>query len=750
MEVGCYVRKWLKICDFGIFCVTLWLLNALKNKLTMKIIPIAAAVLTFAAVSCSTRTAEDMHTNPFLSAYDTPYEIPPFDSISYTDYLPALEAGIEQKKAEIKAITDNAEAPTFENTIMPLERSGEILDRVAMVFFALDESNSSPEMVEIAEKFYPAYTQFGDEMSMNEALFARIKTVYDNRAVLEPDQRRAVEEYYKQFTRNGALLNAADKEELKKINTELANLYLTFNKNLLNATNAFEIVVEDESRLSGLPASSISQAAEEAKSRGMEGKWVFTLHAPSRLPLLQYADDRDLRREMYEGYTTLAFDGEYSNQPVINKILQARARKAALLGFKDYGSYMTDNVMAKTIDNAESLLMKIWRPAVARVHEEVAEMQALADSEGASLKIEPWDYYYYAEKVRRKKYDLDENEVRQYFAVDSVRKGIFTMAERLYGIKFTEMPDAPRYYPEVTVYDVTDATDGEHIAVFMTDYFPRASKRQGAWMSEFKGSWQNADSTSSRPIIYNVGNFSRPTADAPALLTLDEVETMFHEFGHGLHGMLSRARLKSQAGTNVDRDFVELPSQIHEHWAFEPELLKEYARHWKTGEVIPDALIKKLQESSTHNQGFTTAELAGAALLDLRYGRLNPEGDIDIAEFERKTAQELGMPAELTYRYRSPYFKHVFGSDGYASGYYTYLWAEVLDSDGFELFKEKGIFDPETAKRFKETVLEKGGSVDPMELYVEFRGKEPDVNALLRNRGLTPAARVDLSPKSGK
>lgn len=716
----------------------------------MKLFPIAAAVVALAAVSCSTKTAEDMHTNPFLSAYDTPYEIPPFDSIRYTDYLPALEAGIEQKKAQIKAITDNADAPTFENTIMPLEHSGEILERVAMVFFALDESNSSPEMVEIAEKFYPVYSQFGDEMLMNEALFERVKAVYDNRASLDADQRRAVEDYYKQFVRNGALLGAAEKEELKAVNTELANLYLTFNKNLLSATNAFEIVVDDPARLAGLPESSIAQAADEAKSRDMEGKWVFTLHAPSRLPLLQYAEDRDLRRAMYEGYTTLAFDGQYSNQPVINKILQARARKAKLLGFKDYGSYMTDNVMAKSIDNAESLLMKIWRPAVARVKEEVAEMQSLADTEGASIKIEPWDYYYYAEKVRRKKYDLDENEVRQYFAVDSVRKGIFTMAERLYGVKFTEMPDAPKYYPEVTVYDVTDINSGEHVAVFMTDYFPRASKRQGAWMSEFKGSWQNADSTSSRPIIYNVGNFSRPTADAPALLTIDEVETMFHEFGHGLHGMLSRARLKSQAGTNVDRDFVELPSQIHEHWAFEPELLKVYAHHWKTGEVIPDALVKKLQAASTHNQGFTTAELAGAALLDLRYGRLNPEGDIDIAEFERQTAADLGMPAELTYRYRSPYFKHVFGSDGYASGYYTYLWAEVLDSDGFELFKEKGIFDPETARRFKETVLEKGGSVDPMELYIEFRGQEPDVNALLRNRGLAPVARVDISPKSGK
>ncbi len=711
----------------------------------MKYLLYAACAVALAG-ACTSNT----HKNPFLSAYTTPYEIPPFDSISYSDYLPALEAGIEQKKAQIDSIVSNPEPATFENTIMPLERSGEILYRVATVFFALDESNSSPEMVEIAETFYPKYSQFGDEMTMNDALFQRIKTVYDNREGLDPDQRRAVESYYKNFVRNGALLEADKKEELKAVNTDLANLYLTFNKNLLNATNAFEIVVEDSARLAGLPQSSIAQAADEAKSRGMEGKWVFTLHAPSRLPLLQFADDRDLRQQMYEGYTNLAFDGEYSNQPVINKILQARTRKAALLGFKDYGSYMTDNVMAKTVDNAEDLLMKIWEPAVARVHEEVAEMQSYANNHGDNITIAPWDYYYYAEKVRKEKYDLDENEVRQYFALDSVRNGIFSMAERLYGVKFTEMPDAPKYYPEVNVYDVTDANTGEHIAVFMTDYYPRASKRQGAWMSEFKGSWEKEDGTSSRPIIYNVGNFSRPSGDTPALLTIDEVETMFHEFGHGLHGMLSKARLKSQAGTNVDRDFVELPSQIHEHWAFEPEMLRSYAHRWDNGDTIPDALIAKIEAAATHNQGFTTSELVGAALLDLQYGKLNTTEDIDIAAFEQQVSEALGMPAELTYRYRSPYFKHIFGSDGYASGYYTYLWAEVLDSDGFELFKEKGIFDPETAQKFKENVLEKGGSVDPMELYVNFRGHEPSVDALLRNRGLAPKAKVNLNNKSGK
>ncbi len=700
----------------------------------------AFAALAAVAVGASAGTAP-AHANPFLTEYNTPYQIPPFGSIEYSDYMPALRAGIAQKQQQIRDITSNPETPTFDNTIMPLERSGEIIDRVAAVFFALDESNNSPEMVAIAEEFYPMYSQFSDEITMDDALFQRIRSLYERRDQmgLSPDRRKAVEDYYKLFARNGALLDAAAKDSLKALNTELTELYLTFNRNLLNATNAFSVVVDDKSALAGLPDGSIAVAAEEAASRGLgEGHWVFTLHAPSRLPLLQYADNRDLRKKIYQGYTTLASSGEYNNLPVISRILQVRAKKAALLGFENYGAYMTSNVMAKTVGAAEDLLMQIWRPAVARVQSEVAETQQLADSENAGITIEPWDYYYYAEKVRRKKFNLDENEVRAYFAVDSVRKGIFGMAERLYGIKFTEMPDAPKYYPEVTVYDVTDAATGEHVAVFMTDYFTRASKRQGAWMSEFKGSWQNADGSSSRPIIYNVGNFTRPTADTPALLTLDEVETMFHEFGHGLHGMLSRAPLKSQAGTNVDRDFVELPSQIHEHWAFEPELLRTYAHHYKTGEVIPDELIAKLEASATHNQGFTTAELAGAALLDLQFGKLNPEGDVDVAAFQDSVTTALGMPSQLTFRYRAPYFKHIFGSDGYASGYYTYLWAEVLDTDGFELFKQKGIFDPETARKFKEYVLEKGGSEDPMELYIRFRGQAPTVDALLRNRGLTP------------
>lgn len=711
----------------------------------------ASLVLPIASHAATAAT----RTNPFLEPYNTPYNIPPFEKIQYGDYLPAIEQGIKEYKKEIDAIVSNPAKPDFNNTILAMEKSGLLLNRVMSVFSALDETESCPEMVAISEKAYPMYSQCNDEVMMNPGLFKRVKSVYDRRKSLNltAPQMRAVEQLYKNFTRNGALLSDSDKEKLKAINTNLTDLYLKFNKNLLDDTNAFQLFVTDRAKLAGLPEANIAQAADAAKAAGKEGQWLFTLHAPSRLPLLQYADNRDLRRQMYEGYINLASSGKNDNRPVINRILQERAQKAKLLGFKDFASYSTDNVMAKTTEAAEDLLLEIWTPAINRVAEEVKEMQALADRKGDKIKIEPWDYYYYAEKVRKDKYDLDEGEVRSYFSLDNVRKGIFSMAERLYGIKFTEMPDAPKYNPEVTVYDVTDLK-GNHVAVFMTDYFPRASKRQGAWMSEFQGAFKDPDGKTQRPIVFNVGNFSKPTGDTPALLTLDEVETMFHEFGHGLHGMLTQASLRSQAGTNVDRDFVELPSQIHEHWALEPELLKTYARHYKTGEVIPDALVKKLQESSTHNQGFTTTELVGAALLDLQYGKLNPEGDIDVSAFEADVAKTLAMPETVQFRYRSPYFRHVFGSDGYSSGYYTYLWAEVLDTDGFELFKEKGIFDSATAKRFKETVLESGGSVDPMDLYVKFRGHRPSVDALLRNRGLEPVKKPlkssDLKQVGGK
>ena len=728
MYAGLYVPYNLKKLFYSIS-------NQMKKSMLLPVI--GALLLGGAAFAVAYDKLPSMkRQNPILTEYQTPFEIPPFEQIKAEDYMPALREAIKAQRAEVEAIIANPEEPTFDNTILAIDQSGKLAEKVVMLFSALDEANSTDEIAAVAEEFYPVYQQWGDEMAMNPQLFARIKSVYDRRADLglSGPQLRLVEEQYRDAVRNGALLSPADQDSLKAINAELTDLFFRYNKNLLNATNAYAITVTDPARLAGLPEPVVAAAAATAAERNLpEGTWVFTLHAPSRLPVLQYADNRDLRRQMYEGYTSLASSGEFDNSAVINRIVRARSAKAQLLGYPDFAAYATANVMAKTPQAAEELLNRVWTAARAKVHEEVDEMQKLTPE-----KIEPWDYAYYAEKVRQQKYALDEAELSQYFAVDSVLNGVFKMAQTLYGVTFKPVPDAPKYHPEVKVYEMLDSQSGEHIATFMTDYFPRSTKRQGAWMSEFKGSYVDENGNRVAPIIYNVGNFSRPSGDAPALLSLDEVETLFHEFGHGLHGMLTRAQYRSQAGTNVDRDFVELPSQIHEHWATAPDMLKLYARHWKTGEVIPDELIAKLEAAHTHNQGFAVGERTAAALLDLAWGHLilGPNDSVNVMDFEQKVAQDLQMPAELMFRYRSPYFKHVFGSDQYASGYYTYLWAEVLDSDGFELFEERGIFDPETAKSFKTNVLEAGGSEDPMILFERFRGRKPTPDALLRNRGL--------------
>ena len=708
---------------------------------------LAAAALVGASMTASLSARE----NPFLKPYDTKYEIPTYSEIQIGDFIPAIKAGIEELDRNVLNIVRARSTPDFDNTILPLENVSPILERVSSVFYHYQSALATPEFTAMADEAIPLLNDASNRINLNEALFDRIRQVYDRRDEmgLDPVQKRLVEKYYREFAEQGAALSPEKKKELVRVNDELAKLFIQFNKNLLAATNAFYVVVDNEADLAGLPASSIGQAADAAKARGLDGKWVFTLHAPSRLPVLSSADNRDLRRKIYEGYTSLASSGEFNNIPVIEQIVKLRAEKAKIMGFDNFAQMMTSRVMAKTPEAAEQLLMQVFKPAVARAAEEVADMQAIVDAEGGNFKIEPWDYYYYAEKVKKAKYDFDESQIRPYFSLENVIKGLFTAAERLYGIKMVEMPDAPKYMDEVTVYDVVDAKTGEHISVFMTDFFPRASKRQGAWMEQLQSAGLYGDGTTKRPIVYNVGNFTRPAGDTPALLTIDEVETTFHEFGHALQGMLSTAPYKSLAGTNVDRDYVEMSSQMNEHFAFTPELLKTYAKHYKTGETIPDELIEKLNKASKFNQGFTTTELAGAALLDLAWGKTDGNG-IDVEGFEADFTTKIGMPDEITYRYRSPYFKHIFGSDGYASGYYTYLWAEVLDTDGFELFKEKGIFDPETAKKFKENVLEKGGSVDPMELYVNFRGHQPSVDALLRNRGLVDAKAVDLSSKSGK
>ena len=699
----------------------------------MRLLKIALAAFCCLA-SISTTMAEE-HSNPFLTPYPNKYQIPPFDQIQTGDFIPAIKAGIQQQEQNIRTIVVNRAVPDFDNTILPLENISPILDRVAQVFYHYDGALSTDEFAQMAEEAIPLLNEASNQINLNEPLFQKIKAVYDrrNEMGLNPVQIRVVEKYYRQFAEQGAALPEEKKQQLIKVNDELSKLFIQYNKNLLNATNSFFVTVYDPADLAGLPESSVAVAAEEAKVKGLDGLWVFTLHAPSRLPVLQYAQNRGLREAIYKGYTSLASYGDNNNYPVIEKIVKLRAEKAKIMGFDNFAQMMTSRVMAGTPEAATNLLLQVFEPAVKRSHEEVADMQAIVDEEGGNFKIAPWDYYYYAEKVKKKKYDLDESEVRPYFSLENVLNGLFTAAERLYGIKMVEMPDAPKWMDEVTVYEVVDSKTGEHVAVFMTDYFPRATKRQGAWMEQMQSSGLYEDGQR-RPIVYNVGNFTRPAGDTPALLTIDEVETTFHEFGHALQAILSRAPYRSIAGTNVDRDYVEMCSQINEHWAFSPELLKTYAKHYKTGETIPDDLIQKLNNSSKFNQGFVTTELAGAALLDLEWGKNNGE-NVNVPEFEIAVAEKIGMPEEITYRYRSPYFKHIFGDDGYASGYYTYLWSQVLEADAFELFEQNGIFDPATATKFKETILESGDTEDPMVLFQRFRGHKPDAKALLRLRG---------------
>lgn len=689
------------------------------------------------AIICLMMTAcQQQSSNPFLSTYNTPFEVPPFEQIKNEHYMPAFEEGIKQQKAEIEAIVNNPESPTFENTILALDLSGMLLRNVELTFFSFTEAMSNDTLRDIAAEVTPMLTAHGDDIMLNEALFERIKAVYDNRANenLDRAQERLLEKYYNSFVRSGALLSAEDKEALRNINSELSSLSLSFGNNVLAENNGFELLITDEADLAGLPAGSIAAAKEEAAAQGKEG-WLFNLSAPSRIPFLQYADNRDLREKLYTAYVMRGDnDNENDNKANIKRILELRLQKAQILGYKTYADFVLDDRMAKTDKAVNDLLLNIWKYAVPRAKEEIADMQKIIDREGGNFKLAPWDYAYYAEKVRQEKYALNEDELKPYFSLEKVLNGVFMVAEKLYGITFQERNDIPLYHPEVRTYEVFDA-EGKHLAVFFCDYFPRASKRSGAWMSNFRESYIDANGNEVRPLVYNVGNFTKPTAETPSLLTLDEVETLFHEFGHGLHGMLTRVDYYGISGTSVARDFVELPSQITEHWATHPEVLKMYAHHYETGEVIPDELIAKMERASSFNQGFATTELVAAALLDMRMHELDNYEGFDAREFEKKVAAELGLPAEITYRYRSMHFNHVF-SGGYEVGYYSYLWAEVLDADAFEAFVENGIFDKATADAFRTNILEAGSSEDPMKLYIQFRGAEPNPEALIRGRGL--------------
>ncbi len=705
------------------------------KKVLFTVLALAAITL----VGCSEKKSTE--NNPFMSEYENEYGIPPFDKITYADYEPAVNAGIEEQNAEIDSIIKNTAEPNFENTILALDNSGSILSRVAGVMYALSESDNTPEMQKITEALMPKLTAQSDGMYMNDSLFAKVKAVYDNadKLGMDPIQKRLTEKYYKRFVRNGALLTAAQKDSLKEINRKLGDFQLKFGNNIQHDLSACVFFIDKEEELKGLSQDIIDNAAKLAADKGKKGQWAFNAIAATRLPVLTYADSRDLRRKMYETYITTASHGdEWDNSENIRNILLLRQQKANLLGFNTFADYAVDPYMAKTPKAAEDLLMQLWRPAIKKVDEEVADMQAYATAHGDTAKIEACDYYYYAEKVKKEKFDFSEDDVRPYFALDSVVKnGIFFIANKLYGLTFEEMPDAPKYNPQVKVYDVKDA-EGKHLAVFMTDYLPRDTKAPGAWMNAMQEAY-GYNGANVRPIIYNVGNMALPSGDTPSLLTWDDVQTVFHEFGHALHGMLTRVQYRGLAGTNTDRDIVEMPSQINEHWAFEPEVLKNYARHYKTGEVIPDSLVQKLNESAQFNMGFMTTELVGAALLDMYWHKKAWTADevknIDVKAFEQDVKNQLGMPALVEFRYRSPYFKHVFASDEYACGYYTYLWSQVLEADGYLAFEKAGCFDKATADAYR-ALLEAGDTEDPMVLYKRFRGQAPTVDALLRNRGL--------------
>ncbi|MBB4034641.1 peptidyl-dipeptidase Dcp [Dysgonomonas hofstadii] len=684
--------------------------------------------------------------NPFFSDYSTPNGVPPFDLIKAEHFIPAFEEGMKRHNAEIASIVNNPEPATFENTIVALDESGRMLDKVGAAFSVMTGTMSDSIYQSLEKEITPKRTEHYDNINFNTALFDRIKAVHDDTtsvAKLTTEQKMLLDNTYKSFVRSGILLDGSKQTRLREINKELSSASLAFNQNLLKETDSYQLVIENKEDLAGLPEDVIAAAAKTAKDKGLEGKWVFGLSKPSWEPFLQYAENRDLREKLYKAMYMRADNGnEFDNKENIKKIVSLRLEKANILGYNTHADYVLERTMAKTPDNVMDLLNNIWKYALPQAKKELAELQAIADKEGKNIKVESWDWWYYAEKLRKEKYALDEEALKPYFQADNVRQGVFAVANKLYGITFKQRTDVPVYQQDVKAYEVSDV-DGSLIGLIYFDDFARQGKRPGAWMSSFrkqevfKGDFVH-------PLIYNVGNYNPPTEGKPALLTIDQVETMFHEFGHGLHGLLSKCTYNGVSGTAVARDFVELPSQIMEHWAFEPEVLKMYAKHYETGEVIPQELIQKIQNAGYFNQGFRTTELVAAAILDMNWYTMTSDsnakgGDglknLDVNKFEADAMNKIGLIPEIIPRYRSTYFQHIF-SGGYSSGYYSYLWSEVLDSDAFNAFVEKGnIFDQETAKSFRENVLSKGGSDEPMTLYKKFRGAEPNPVYLLKNRG---------------
>ncbi|RPD38666.1 M3 family metallopeptidase [Chitinophaga barathri] len=675
--------------------------------------------------------------NPLLQPYTTSFKVPPFTDIKPAHFMPAFEAGMQQQQEKITAITAQKSAPDFENTIAALEQSGKQLQLAGTVFFNLTSANTNPELEALSRQIAPRMAQHSDDIYLNPNLFARVKTVYDHRATLKltPEQYRLLEKTYKAFVRSGAKLSEAQQMQMRNINKELSLLTVKFGQNLLAETNGFEMIVDKQEDLAGLPASVTAAAAASAKDAGKEGKWRFTLHNASVMPFLQYAQNRALREKMYKAYTNRCNNNDaLDNKEIVSRLATLRAEKAALLGYASHADFVLEENMAKTPAQANELLNKLWTAALPVAKNEAAEMQKVMDREGKNEQLEAWDWFYYADKVRKEKYNYDAEELRPYFKLENVREGIFATAQKLYGITFTQLKDIPVYREDVTAYEVKEA-NGQHIGVIYMDFFPRASKRGGAWMTSYRKQ-ATEKGTRIAPVVSIVCNFTKPNGNQPALLTPDEVETFFHEFGHALHGLLSNVRYETLSGTSVPRDFVELPSQIMEHWAFEPEVLKMYAKHYETGELVPDALVAKMKEASKFNQGFATVEYLAASLLDMNYHTIAAGTKVDAPAFEKQQMDKLGLIPQIAPRYKSTYFQHIF-SGGYSAGYYSYIWSEVLDNDAFAAFKETGnIFDPATARSFRTNVLEKGGTVEPMDLYKAFRLRAPEVKFLLKSRGL--------------
>ncbi|HLS95668.1 MAG TPA: M3 family metallopeptidase [Sphingobacterium sp.] len=693
-------------------------------------------VIAAVVVGCQNQNKAQTSDNPLLQTYETPFQVPPFDKIKVEHYRPAFDAALEAHKLEVDSIINNTDEPSFQNTIVALENAGSLLNNVSTVFSNINSANTNDSIQAIAKDMAPILSAHRDEIYLNEKLFARVKVVYDKRAslALDAEDAKLLEETYKGFVRSGANLSAADKDKLKKINSELSVLTTQFGQNLLAETNAYELVVEKEEDLAGLPSALKAAAAEVAKAKGKEGKWVFTLQNPSVMPFLQYADNRALRKQIWDAYQKRGNNGnDHDNKKILIDIANLRLAKAKLLGYTSHAAYVLEESMAENPANVYALLNKIWAPALEKAKIEAADIQKEIVAAKDTFSVAPYDWRYYQEKIRKSRYALDEEQIKPYFSLTAVREGAFATANKLFGLTFIALNNVPTYHPEVEVYEVKDK-DGSHLGLLYADFFPRESKRGGAWMTSYR-TQTTVGGKRIAPVISIVCNFTKPVGDNPALLTFDEATTLFHEFGHALHGLLSNVRYRSLAGTSVPRDFVELPSQIMENWAADPEVLKSYAKHYKTKEAIPDSLIKKMQQAGTFDQGFATVEYLAASLLDLDYHARTAAIQDSADAFEAASMKKIGLIDAIIPRYRSTYFQHIF-SGGYSAGYYSYIWSEVLDSDAFAAFKEKSLYDEATANSFRKNILERGGTGNPAEMYRKFRGADPDPVHLMKKRGL--------------